>query len=184
MRHMQGIRGGRQRRIGRAAAVALFGAALIPALTTGAAGASLQNATRLSVVKTSTFGGVLSDGKTVYTLRASSTPCTAACLKIWPAVVLPHGAKHAKAGPGVSGSKVGAVKVPGVGLQVTYGGKRLYWYTGDASPGQVHGNFTDTWGTWTAVVISKPHGSATTSSSGSGGSGSGGSGAGSGGVSF
>ncbi len=151
----------------------------VPVLAVGMAGASLQGTSRLTVVKTSGHGSVLAAGNTVYTLKGSSTPCTAACLKVWPAVVLAHGAKHATAGQGVTRSMLGVVKVPGVGLQVTYGGKRLYRFTGDASPGQVTGNITDTWGTWTAVVVSKSGGSGSSSGSGSGNSS-----AGTGGVSF
>ncbi len=122
-------------RIGRwAAVVVAAGAASATALAAdGAAGASTQG-TKVTIVTTSK-GKVLSAGKTVYTLKASSTPCTSLCLKIWPAVVLSGGAKHATAGSGVTTSKLGSVRVPGVGVQVTYGGKRLYRFSGDAASG-------------------------------------------------
>ena len=68
-------------------------------------------------------------------------------------------------------------------LQVTYGGKPLYYFSGDSGAGQVHGNVTDLWGKWTAVVTVKPATSSLGSTSGSN-SGSGGSTAGSGGASF
>jgi predicted lipoprotein with Yx(FWY)xxD motif len=166
-------------RVGRWAAVVLAaGAASASALAVGgAAGASTQGA-KVTIVKTSD-GKVLSDGDTVYTLKASSTKCTAACLMVWPAVVLPSGAKHATAGSGVTASKLGTVKVPGVGTQVTYGGKRLYLFSGDTAPGQVTGNVTDTWGKWTDVALSKSTKSGSGSSSNSGSSN-----AGSGGASF
>ncbi len=63
-------------RVGRWAAVVLAaGAASASTLAAGgAAGASTQGA-KVTIVKTSK-GQVLSDGKTVYTLKASSTPCT------------------------------------------------------------------------------------------------------------
>ena len=98
-------------------------------------------------------------------------------------MVLSGGAKHASAGSGVTTSKLGSVRVPGVGVQVTYGGKRLYRFSGDARQGQVNGNITDTWGKWTAVVVAKSPTSGAGTSSGST-SNSGSSNAGSGGTSF
>jgi predicted lipoprotein with Yx(FWY)xxD motif len=163
-------------RVGRwAAVVVAAGAASASALAVGgAAGASTQ-AAKVTLVKTST-GQVLASGNTLYTLKAGSTKCTTACLAVWPAVVLTNGAKHASAGSGVAASKLGTVKVAGVGTQVTYGGKRLYKFSGDTAPGQVNGNVTDVWGKWTAVVVSKSakSGSGSSSSSGSSSAGSGG----------
>jgi predicted lipoprotein with Yx(FWY)xxD motif len=63
----------------------------------------------------------------------------------------------------VSSSKLGTKSIAGGLRQVTYGGKPLYWFSGDTSNGQVNGNVTDMWGKWSAVVTSK-------SGSGSGGS--------------
>lgn len=165
-------------RVGRWATVVLAaGAASASALAVGGAAAASTQTSKVTVVSTSK-GKVLAAGNTVYTLKASSTPCTSACLVVWPAVTVPNGVKHAAAGSGVTKSKLGTVKVPGVGIQVTYGGKRLYRFSGDTGPGQVNGNVTDMWGKWTAVVVSK------SGSSSSSGSGSGSSSAGSGGTSF
>jgi len=142
------------------------------------AGAASGHSAKLSAVTTSKFGKVLSDGNTVYTLKASSIPCTKKCRKVWPPVVLPNGMKHLAAGHGVLASKLGSKKVRGVGRQATYGGKLLFWYFRDTHPGQVNGAFTDKWGKWSPVVLSK------SSSSGSGATSTTGSSAGSGGVSF
>jgi predicted lipoprotein with Yx(FWY)xxD motif len=133
----------------------------------------------VSTTKNATLGTILVSGKTVYTLKASKTPCTTECLKIWPALMLPKGVTKATAGAGVSASKLGTVKRSGGALQVTYSGKPLYWFAGDTGAGQVHGDLTDTWGKWSVVVTAK-----TASSSSGSGSSSGGSTAGSGGVSF
>jgi predicted lipoprotein with Yx(FWY)xxD motif len=141
----------------------------------GHAGAAEPHHAKLTVVKTSSFGKVLADGDTVYTLKPSSVPCTAKCRVIWPPVVLPSGVKHPSAGHGVLASKLGTRRVKGVGLQVTYKGKLLYWYFRDTAPGQVNGALTDRWGKWSPVVLSKSKtGTASTS----------GSNAGTGGVSF
>lgn len=170
--------GGRVPIAGRITAAALTAAVLsVSGLSLGLAGASRAHSAKLTSVKTSNFGSVLSDGDTVYTLKPSSTPCKKSCDEIWPPVVLPKGVKHPKAGHGVTASKLGTKKVHGVGLQVTYKGKLLFYYFGDTSPGQVNGKITDTWGTWTPVVLSKSS-SSSTATTGTGAT------AGSGGVSF
>jgi predicted lipoprotein with Yx(FWY)xxD motif len=129
----------------------------------------------VSTTRTPTHGTILESGKTVYTLKASKTACTAQCLKIWPAVMLPKGVTKATAGTGVTASKLGTVKRSGGALQVTYSGKPLYFFVGDTVAGQVNGDITDAWGKWSDVVTGKP----VSASAGSGGST-----AGTGGVSF
>jgi predicted lipoprotein with Yx(FWY)xxD motif len=167
-------------RVGRVvvAAVALGGISA-SVLTIDIAGAvTNREATSVAVstVKTNKFGKILVSGKTLYTLKPSKTACAAACLKIWPELVLPAGVTKATAGHGVSASNLGTVMRAGGVLQVTYSGKPLYWFSGDTAAGQVHGNVTDTWGKWSAVVTAKPRKSS--SSSGSSGSSSGSGGAG------
>lgn len=160
------------------AAVALGGVSGV-VVVDGAASAATNVV--VSTTKNAKLGTILVSGKTVYTLKASKIPCSTACLKIWPALKLPQGVKKATAGKGVSAAKLGTVRLKNGALQVTYAGKPLYWFAGDSGPGQVHGNVTDTWGMWSAVVTAKPvsSSSGTTSTSGSGGST-----AGSGGASF
>jgi predicted lipoprotein with Yx(FWY)xxD motif len=140
-----------------------------------AAGAASRHATKVPVISTArnaSLGTILVSGTTVYTLHPSGTACGATCLKYWPAVVLPKGAKKAVAGSGVSAAKLGTVKRAAGVLQVTYAGKALYWFYKDKSPGQVNGNITDTWGKWSVVVTAKPTsgtGTTTTTSPGGGG---------------
>ncbi|MGO9660731.1 MAG: hypothetical protein ACLP7F_20545 [Acidimicrobiales bacterium] len=158
---------GRQRRkttlgasVGRAAAAALAVGGLVASVFTvspaGAATSSTGKGVVVSALKTKKFGTVLVSGKTLYTLKPSKTPCNAACQKIWPEVLLPTGVTKATAGPGVNAAKLGTVKGAGGALQVTYSGKALYWFVGDKAPGQVNGNVTDTWGTWSDVATVKP----------------------------
>jgi predicted lipoprotein with Yx(FWY)xxD motif len=164
------------------AAVALGGLSGL-VLAEGAASAAANVV--VSTTKNAKLGTILVSGKTVYTLKASKTPCSTACLKIWPALKLPQGVTTATAGKGVSASKLGTAKMSNGALQVTYAGKKLYWFAGDSAAGQVHGNVTDMWGKWSAVVTAKPTTTSSGSSSGSSSnSGSGGSTAGSGGASF
>ena len=162
----------------RAAAVALLAAGLsAPALAPGAgAAASSRSAAKLviSAVRNARFGTILASGHTVYTLKPSHVACAASCLKYWPEVLLPAGVTHATAGPGVSAAKLGTVK-RGARLQVTYGGKALYWFSKDTSAGQVKGNVKDTWGAWSVVVTKAASGggSATTTTTAPGGGGGG-----------
>ena len=101
------------------------------------------------------YGTILVSGTTVYTLKTATTvPCGAKCLKVWPQVLLPKGVKHAKAGSGVDATKLGTVKRRGGALQVTYAGKAIYWFYEDSRPNQVKGALTDKWGTWSVVVMS------------------------------
>jgi predicted lipoprotein with Yx(FWY)xxD motif len=152
--------------VGAVVAVGGLSASTVAVGTAGAATATL-----ISTTKTAKSGTVLVSGKTVYTLKASKTACGKACLKVWPEVLLAKGVKKAKAGTGVNAAKLGTIKRANGALQVTYAGKPLYHFIGDTAPGQVHGDVTDTWGKWSAVVTKAPSGSTSTTSSGSGGSG-------------
>ena len=152
------------------AIVAVGGISLSVVASSGAGAAS---GVTVSTTKNAKVGAILVSGKTLYTLKPSSTACTAACLKIWPALVLPGGVTKARAGAGVNASKLGTVHHNGA-VQVTYGGKPLYFFSGDTAAGQVNGVVTDTWGKWTAVVTKKSGSSGSTSGSGSSSAGGGG----------
>lgn len=142
-----------------AAAGLVVGGLLSSFVIVDAASAASGHMAKIRVIATSTnakLGTILVSGKTVYTLKANKTPCAARCLKTWPEVLLPKGSKKAKAGTGVNSAKLGTVKRANGALQVTYAGKPLYWFSGDKAVGQVHGNITDTWGTWSVFVTSRP----------------------------
>jgi predicted lipoprotein with Yx(FWY)xxD motif len=156
--------------------------------------------TRHVTISTQTIGNMgkvlVTNGNALYVLTPSTVACGSTCLKIWPAVTVSAGAKHATAGSGVQKSNLGVTSGPGGIRQVTYKGQPLYRFSGDTK-GKVKGNITDEWGKWTAVVVTPAHasGSGSTSVSGStsgagsgtsttSGSGSGGTSAGGGGVSF
>ena len=87
--------------------------------------------------------------------------------------------REAHGGSGVLASKLGTTKRSDGSTQVTYGGRPLYTYTADASPGDVTGNGINTYGgLWYAVqpngsnapAGSSSNGTSTTSGSSSGGS--------------
>jgi predicted lipoprotein with Yx(FWY)xxD motif len=143
---------------GRAATLGLGGLAvsIIAASCGGTASTHTAKSVVISTAQSATVGTVLVSGNTLYTLKPSQTPCTAECMKVWPEVLLPQGVTAATAGPGVSDSKFGTVARAGGVLQVTYSGQALYRFSGDTAPGQVNGNITDEWGTWSDVVTARP----------------------------
>jgi predicted lipoprotein with Yx(FWY)xxD motif len=155
-------------RFGRVAAVACAaGVIATSAFTVSAFGAG---SVKVSTAKTAKLGTYLVSGKTLYTLNKPD--CTGKCLTFWPALLLPKGATRAVAGAGVNASMLGTRKVA-AGLQVTYGGKPLYWFSQDKGPGKVTGNkLKDQWGVWSIVVTAKPKaggGGSTTTTAPSGG---------------
>ena len=148
----------RQTLVGGIAAILVVGGGLAATVSLSSASAAHAHSTKRVVISTFTshkLGTILSDGRTLYTLRPSSTACRSTCHKFWIPVFLPKGVMKATAGAGVSSAKLGAKRVTG-GLQVTYGGKILFWFFEDKSAGQVKGNVTDTWGRWLDVVFVKP----------------------------
>ncbi|MGA3215714.1 MAG: hypothetical protein ABSD97_08515 [Acidimicrobiales bacterium] len=157
------------------AAIALLGLfAFVLAPDAAHASGRATKSVVISTVNNAKYGTILVSGNTVYTLKPSSVPCTASCLKIWPEVLLPKGVTKAKAGTGVSAAKLGTVKRAGGLLQVTYSGKELYFFFKDTAAGQVKGVGTDTWGKWSVVVLKQPSSGSsgtttTTSPSGGGG---------------
>ncbi len=146
------------------------------ATTVGLAGASAAEHSHaaksvvISTFKSSKVGTILSDGRTLYTLKPNAHACTAACHKVWIQVLLPKGVTKASAGAGVSAAKLGTLKTA-TGTQVTYGGKPLFWFFQDKKAGQVKGNVTDTWGKWADVVLAKPAGKPVTTTTVAGGGG-------------
>jgi len=168
--------GSLQRSLGRIVSTALVvgtvSASLFAVGTAGALSSHTATSMKISAAKTTKLGTFLVSGKTLYTL--SKNDCNTACLKIWPALILPKGVTKATAGPGVSAAKLGTVKIA-TGLQVTYGGKPLYWFAKDSGPGKVTGNKAkDKWGVWSIVVTVKPKsggGGTTTTAPAGGGSG-------------
>jgi predicted lipoprotein with Yx(FWY)xxD motif len=156
-------------RIGRIAAIAC--AAGVIASSAFTASAFAAGTVKVATAKTTKLGTYLVSGTTLYTLN--KTACSGKCLTIWPPLLLPKGATKAVAGAGVNASMLGTKSVAG-GLQVTYGGKPLYWFYKDKSPGKVNGNkLKDQWGVWSIVVTVKPKagsgGGSTTTTAPSGG---------------
>jgi predicted lipoprotein with Yx(FWY)xxD motif len=165
MRHEESLH---RVRIGRVAVVACAAGVIASSAFTVSAFAA--GSVKVATANSAKLGTYLVSGKTLYTL--SKPTCTGKCLTFWPALLLPKGATEAVAGAGVNASMLGTKK-DAAGLQVTYGGKPLYWFSKDAGPGKVTGNkLKDQWGVWSIVVTVKPKvsgGGSTTTTAPSGG---------------
>jgi hypothetical protein len=74
--------------------------------------------------------------------------CTGSCTKLW--LPLLTGGGMPVAGPGLAAGKLGTVKRPGGGVQVTYNGLALYRYSADRTAHQTNGQGVG--GTWFAVT--------------------------------
>jgi len=89
--------------------------------------------------KASSFGRVLYDGRgfVLYGFtrdaRARSA-CSGPCARSWPPFIVKT---PARAGTGVTGSRLGTTRRSDGSLQVTYAGRPLYYYVGDRKPGQI-----------------------------------------------
>jgi predicted lipoprotein with Yx(FWY)xxD motif len=89
-------------------------------------------------------------GKTLYSLSVETHGrfvCTGACLSSWKPLLVPAGVKPT--GP----VKLGTVKRPNGKIQVTYKGKPLYSFHGDAKPGEANGEGIKDVGTWHAARV-------------------------------
>ena len=100
--------------------------------------------TTLSFVKLPNNGGLVLVGPNGHSLyvfdkdQGTTTACTGACAKVWPA--LDSSGKPTVAA-GLDASKAGTV----ASGQVTYNGHLLYYFTGDSAPGDTNGLSISGW---------------------------------------
>lgn len=138
----------------RRALLLTIGALLVWAMSAAPAEAAAHGTTaRVVSLESSPAGAILVAGSAVYTLKPSAIGCTAACRRLWPPVLLPHGTTHATAGTGVDASKLGTARAAKRSLQITYAGHRLYWSVKDKTARQVHSDVTTRWGRWSTVTV-------------------------------
>jgi predicted lipoprotein with Yx(FWY)xxD motif len=106
------------------------------------------------VVKASSFGRILFDGRGFVLYGFTRDPrgrsaCSGACARAWPPFIVksrPHAGKDAAA------RLLGTTKRPNGSLQVTYAGRPLYYYVGDRKPGQILcQNVTEFGGVWRVI---------------------------------
>jgi predicted lipoprotein with Yx(FWY)xxD motif len=130
--------------------VVLALAASAVSVASASSGASRSTVT----VRSSQYGRILFDGRgfALYAFTKDSrgrSACSGACAAAWPPFLV---SGRAKAAAGVKSSLLGTTKRSDGRLQVTYGGRPLYYYVGDRKPGQVLcQNVTEFGGIWLVV---------------------------------
>ena len=95
------------------------------------------------------------NGHTLYLFEkdtGSTSTCTGACAAAWPPLIT-TGAPTA--GGAADAGLLGTTKRPDGTMEVTYGGHPLYYYSGDAAPGDTAGQEVEAFGAeWYAVAPS------------------------------
>ncbi len=136
-------------------------AAATSAAQTGAPSAGSSTGATVMRVANSTLAATVltnSAGMTLYRLsgeHAGRFICAStACLQVWHPLVAP--ANHAPAGA----AGLATVKRPDGSEQVAYKGMPLYTFAQDARPGDAKGQGLKDVGTWNAVTVAAPAGSA------------------------
>lgn len=120
----------------------------------GAARSAAQAPRSTVVVKASSFGRILFDGRGFVLYGFTRDPrgksaCSGACARAWPPYVVKS---PARAGLGVAARLLGTTKRKDGSVQVTYAGRPLYYYVGDRRPGQILcQNVTEFGGVWRVV---------------------------------
>jgi predicted lipoprotein with Yx(FWY)xxD motif len=111
-----------------------------PAATEAPTTTAAQAASGTTVaVASSKLGDILvdGDGRTLYAFtkdKGDQSACTGQCASNWPALT-----GTATAGTGVQASLLSTSMQASGTKQVTYGGKPLYYFAGDAKPGDTNG---------------------------------------------
>jgi predicted lipoprotein with Yx(FWY)xxD motif len=86
--------------------------------------------------------------------RGGRSSCYGNCASVWPPLIANGRVAH---GPGVSAGKLSSVARRGGGREVTYGGHPLYYYAGDARPGQTSGEGLNQFGAKWYVLAASGH---------------------------
>jgi predicted lipoprotein with Yx(FWY)xxD motif len=122
-----------------------------------AVGATAQGSKRVAKeAENPTLGKTVltgTNGRTLYSLSVEKNGkfiCTAACLSAWHPLTVPAGVKPT--GP----VKLGTIKRPEGGIQVTYKGRPLYRFDGDGKAGEANGEGIKDVGTWHAATPPQP----------------------------
>jgi predicted lipoprotein with Yx(FWY)xxD motif len=130
---------------------------LVVFVLVGAVGAALaapSSSTVIAVTNSSLGAKIIANsrGFTLYHFmseKKGSISCTGSCRTLWPPLLVTGAAKPV-AGAGLIASKLGTIKRPDGGVQVTYNGFALYRYGPDKKAGQVNGQGVES--VWYAVT--------------------------------
>jgi predicted lipoprotein with Yx(FWY)xxD motif len=117
--------------------------AIAVAAAVAATAAAATKPATVKIVQTSGYGKLLatSGGLTLYHYtdeKPGKIDCKGGCAKLWPPLLVKAGAKPI-AGAGANAAKLGTIRRPDGGLQVTYNRLALYRYAPDRKAGDVRG---------------------------------------------
>jgi predicted lipoprotein with Yx(FWY)xxD motif len=126
--------------------------------TTTSASASSGGGETVNLADAGDLGQVLvsPDGRTLYLFEkdtsGDASSCSGACAQDWPPLTVKG---DASAGSGVEAGQLTTFKREDGDTQVAYQGHPLYYYAGDAAPGDTNGNGLDQFGAeWYALDAS------------------------------
>jgi predicted lipoprotein with Yx(FWY)xxD motif len=88
---------------------------------------------------------------------SGTSACTGGCITTWPPLTVPSGTTPSAAA-GITGQLGTITRTDGKGIQVTYKGVPLHFYSGDTKPGDANGNYPG----WSSVPASSSGASAPT----------------------
>jgi predicted lipoprotein with Yx(FWY)xxD motif len=80
---------------------------------------------------------------------SGTSACTGGCITTWPPLTVPTGTSPTAA-TGISGQLGTITRTDGKGIQVTFNGLPLHFYSGDTKPGDANGNYPG----WSSVAAS------------------------------
>lgn len=135
--------------------IALLAALALSLVVAAAASASQASKVVAKEARSESLGATVltrTNGHTLYSLSVETNGrfvCTGGCLGTWKPLVVSHGVKPK--GP----VKLGTIRRPDGKTQVTYKGRPLYSFDGDAQPGETNGEGFKDVGTWHAVAVAK-----------------------------
>lgn len=135
--------------------IALLAAALAALLAPLAADAAQTSKVVAKQAQNAALGRTVlttNAGRTLYSLSAETHGrfiCTGACLSTWRPLLVPAGVKPT--GP----VKLGTIERPEGKTQVTFKGRPLYSFSGDAKSGDANGEGIKDVGTWHAATSPK-----------------------------
>jgi len=112
---------------------------IVAALGVDVASAATHVSRSTVTVRSSSYGRILFDGRGFALYAFTRDPrgrsvCSGACATAWPPYLVNGRARTAA---GVKSSLLGTTRRANGRLQMTYGGRPLYYYIGDRKPGQV-----------------------------------------------
>jgi len=146
--------------VGGAAVLVIAGCGAATTSSSSAGGGGAQAATSSVTIKSATVSGhgtVLVagfNGMTLYQFSqdmpgSGTSACTGGCISTWPPLTVPAGTTPTAASA-ITGQLATITRTDGKGIQVTYNGRPLHFYSGDTKPGDANGNYPG----WSSVSAS------------------------------